>query len=98
MRKLFLPMLLVVTFAACDQDLTRWLAYAQFGIDADCQFGKGALAADVCVFGGETITLAKAAAAKDPDHAAAAVKQILVSASQRKPEIAPYLDWLIDRL
>lgn len=92
-----LPLLALLT-VGCSHDLTAWLTYAQFGIDADCQFGSGALAADVCVFGGETIALAKAAAAKDPDHAAAVVKQILISAETRKPELAPYLDWLKDRL
>lgn len=99
MRKIIWIGAVTLGLIACNgPDLPQLLQYAQYGIDADCMFGKNALAADVCTFGGETIALAKAAAAKDPANQRAAVKAILVSAEARKPEIAPYLKWLSDGL
>lgn len=87
--------LLVFLFGCTKPDLPTLLQYAQFGIDADCKFGAGGLAADVCTFGGDAIEAAKAAYAKDPANGRAAVKKILVDAETRQPKIAPYIDWLI---
>lgn len=64
------------------------LDYAQYGIDADCKFGAGALAVDVCTFGTDTIALAKS---KDPKD----VKKLLQDAEVTQPKIAPYIDWLV---
>ncbi len=99
MKKWCVIAALSLPLLACNgPDLPTLLSWAQYGIDADCMFGKGALAADACTFGGETIALAKAAAAKDPANQRAAVKAILLSAEARKPAIAPYLQWLSDAL
>lgn len=99
MKRLIVCTLLALPLLACNgPDLPTLLQYAQYGIDADCMFGKGALAADVCTFGGESIALAKAAAAKDPAQARSSVKQILLSAGQAKPALVPYVAWLTDAL
>lgn len=79
-------------------DLPTLLTWAQYGIDADCHFGAGALAADVCTFGTDTISAAKAAVARDPQQGLVAAKQILRDAETRQPAIAPYTHWLTARL
>lgn len=85
--------------SACTRpDVPTLLTWAQFGIDADCQFGAGALAADVCTFGGDAITAASAAYAKDPVNGVKAAKKILVDAEARQPKIAPYTHWLTEKL
>lgn len=71
------------------------ISYAQAGIDADCKFGAGALAADVCTFGTDAITAAQAAVTKDPVAGVSAAKKILQDAEVTQPKIAPYVDWLI---
>lgn len=99
MKRLFLVLALSITFSGCTKpDLPTLLTYAQFGIDADCQFGAGGLAADICVFGGDAILAAQAAYAKEPAHGRAAVKKILVDAEARQPKIAPYTHWLTEQL
>ena len=97
MKRLVL-VLALVTLACQKPDLPTLLTWAQYGIDADCNFGKGALAADVCTFGTDAITAAQAAYAKDPTTGVAAVKKILVDAETRQPKIAPYIDWLVAKL
>jgi hypothetical protein len=94
---------LVLVFAlvlvACQQpDLPTLLSWAQAGIDADCQFGAGALAHDVCVFGTDTISGARAVAAQDPVAGRKIVKQILIDAETAQPAFAPYVDWLVQGL
>lgn len=64
------------------------LDYAQYGIDADCKFGTGALAQDVCRFGTDAIALAR-------DKSPSAAKAVLQDAEKKQPKIAPYVDWLI---
>lgn len=89
---LLFPLLLV----ACNKpDLPTLLTWAQYGIDADCALGSGALAQHVCTFGDDGIAAAKAAYAKDPANGRAAVKQILVDLEATQPALAPYLDWLL---
>jgi hypothetical protein len=99
MKKLILTLALTLPLIACtNPDIPTLLQYAQWGIDADCKFGAGALAADVCTFGGDAISAANAAYAKDPANGVKAVKQILVDAETRQPTIAPYIDWLVTKL
>lgn len=84
---------------ACQKpDLPTLLTWAQYGIDADCNFGAGALAANVCTFGTDAISAAQAAVKKDPATGLSAAKKILQDAEIAQPKIAPYLDWLVTRL
>lgn len=100
MKKLIQTLVLVSTLAlsACIISIPRTpdgavnvsvlLDYAQYGIDADCKFGTGALAQDVCKIGTDAITLGR-------DKTPSAVKVILQDAEKKQPKIAPYIDWLI---
>lgn len=99
MKKLLIALALTLPLIACTKpDVPTLLQWAQYGIDADCQFGTGALAADVCTFGKDAVDAAQAAYATDPAHGVKAVKQILVDAETRQPAIAPYTHWLTARL
>jgi hypothetical protein len=99
MKRLLLIVALTLVAAACTQpDLPTLLTWAQYGIDADCNFGAGALAANVCTFGTDAIAAAQAAVKKDPVTGVSAVKQILVDAERAQPQIAPYVDWLVTQL
>lgn len=99
MRRVLLVVALGLGVSACTRpDVPTLLTWAQFGIDADCQFGAGALAANVCVFGGDAISAAQAAIKKDPVTGVSAAKKILVDAEVAYPAFAPYVDWLIQRL
>lgn len=90
---------LALPLVACKQpDLPTLLTWAQYGVDADCNFGAGALAADVCTFGTDAIQAAQAAVTKDPIAGVAAAKQILVDAEKARPAFAPYVDWLVQTL
>lgn len=98
MNKLILFVSALVFSAACIISVPRTpdgavnvpvlLDYAQYGIDADCKFGTGALAQDVCKIGTDAISLAR-------DKSPSAVKAILLDAEAKQPKIAPYVDWLI---
>lgn len=95
------PYLLVLCLplVACNKpDLPTLLQWAQYGIDADCQFGAGALAQQFCTFGGDAIAAAKAAYAKDPEQGRAAVKKILGDAESQAPELGAYWHWITDKL
>ena len=99
MKKFIWTLPLMLALVACTRpDLPTLLQWAQYGIDADCQFGSGALAADVCTFGGDAIKASQAAYTKDPSTGVAAVKQILSDAEKVQPKIAPYVDWLLVKL
>lgn len=97
MKKLLLGCVLATSLACASFPLrnpngsinvSALLDYAQYGIDADCKFGSGGLAVDVCKIGTDAITAAKS---KDPKD----VKQVLIDAETKQPKIAPYIDWLI---
>lgn len=97
LKHLLLGMMLAVSLACASFpprnpngsiNISALLDYAQYGIDADCKFGAGALAADVCTFGTDTITIARTRDPKD-------VKKALVDAENKQPKLAPYIDWLI---
>lgn len=79
-------------------DLPKLLTWAQYGIDADCSFGSGGLAQDVCTFGHDAIATAQAAWAKDPANGFAAAKKVLMDAVARQPKFGWYVGWLIQRL
>lgn len=99
MKKLLLILALGVTLSGCNKpDIPTLLQWSQYGIDADCQFGSGGLAADICTFGTDAITAAKAAYAHDPVNGTAAVKKILIDAELKQPKLADYLDWFVNRL
>lgn len=97
-KRLVLAAVLSLSLSACIVSIPRTsdgavnvpvlLDYAQYGIDADCKFGTGALAQDVCKIGTDAITLAR-------DKTPSAVKAILQDAEKKQPKIAPYIDWLI---
>ncbi len=100
MKKTLLALALVVTSACATfppknsdgtVNIPVLLDYAQYGIDADCKFGAGALAADICTFGTDTITLAKSNDAKD-------VRPLLVAAEAKVPKIKPYIDFVLQYL
>lgn len=85
----------MVIVPACNKpDVPTLLTWAQAGINADCMFGAGALAANVCTFGGDAIALAQAAYAKDPANGTTAVSSILTDAATKEPALAPYLAWM----
>lgn len=99
MKKILWILAVVVIVSGCTTpDVPTLLSWAQFGIDADCKFGAGGLAADVCTFGGDAIAAASAAYAKDPANGVKAAKQILVDAETRQPKLVPYTHWLTSRL
>lgn len=99
MKRLLLVVSLSLAVIACNKpDLPTLLTWAQYGIDADCNFGAGALAANVCTFGTDAINAAQAAVKKDPATGLSAAKKILQDAEAAQPKIAPYLDWLVTRL
>jgi hypothetical protein len=94
-----LALALCLPLVACQKpDLPTLLTWAQAGIDADCQFGAGGLAADVCTFGGDAIAAAKVAVSKDPAQGRAVVKKILGDAEAKQPALGAYWHWLTDAL
>lgn len=66
-------------------NVQQLLAYAQDGINADCQLG---INHDVCTFGMDAINLAKG---KSP----AEVKQILLDVEVKFPQVKPYVDFVV---
>lgn len=69
------------------------LDWAEYGIDATCQFGMTPLTQDVCRFGRDAIAIARAKLAADPVGGLAAVRQTLIDAEMKLPEaIRPHLD------
>lgn len=101
MKKLFSVVLFAIVTSACIISVPRTpdgavnvpvlLDYAQYGIDADCKFGTGALAQNVCQYGTDVIKLAR-------DKSPSAAKVVLQDAAKAQPKIAPYVQWLIDLL
>jgi hypothetical protein len=102
--KRFIPLVLALVLSSCallglkpvknpdgTLDLPVLYEYAQYGIDADCAFGTGALANEVCKTGTDAINLAKT---KSP----AAAKVVLLDVEQAHPDLVPYLDWLVKLL
>lgn len=96
MKRLILVLALPLLLIACDKpDVPTLLTWAQDGINADCLFGKGALAANICTFGTDGVSAAQAAYAKDPTNGKAAVKKILQDVEASQPQLAPYLNFVI---
>lgn len=79
-------------------DVMTLLDWAQYGIDADCNFGKGALAANICKIGTDGIIAARAAYMKDPVAGRMAVKNLLDGIGMQYPAVEPYWKWLTDAL
>lgn len=99
MRRSLTAALLMLPLIACNQvDAPKLLAFAKFGIEADCAIGTDALAKDVCVFGTDAIDAATAAVNNDPQGGIAAAKQILIDASVKQPTFAPYVAFLMVKM
>lgn len=96
MKKIIWIAVLCLPLIGCNApNYPQLLQYAQFGIDAVCNFGAEGLPKDVCTFGTDALAAANAAIAKDPDKGLLAAQQILADAAAKKPELAPHFAWLL---